>query len=69
MNIISNNLKRFGVENEADLVGIASVERFSRAPDGHKPEDILDGAKSVIVCAKQFTAGVLYSLLQLTIMR
>ena len=35
----------------ADLVGIAPVERFEKAPEGHKPEDILPGARSVIVFA------------------
>lgn len=33
----------------AHLVGIASAERFSSAPNGHKPSDILPNARSVIV--------------------
>ena len=34
---------------EMDLVGIASVDRFTEAPEGHRPTDILPTAKSVIV--------------------
>jgi len=30
------------------IVGIASIDRFSNAPDGHKPQDLLPGAQSVI---------------------
>lgn len=60
MKITSNELKQFGVVYEADLVGIAPVERFTAAPDGHQPGDILEGAKSVIVCAKQIPSGALY---------
>ena len=40
-------LKQLGV----DLVGIASADRFSEAPAGHRPEDLLPDAKSVIVMA------------------
>lgn len=32
----------------ADMVGIASSDSFSEAPSGHRPDDILRGAKSVI---------------------
>ena len=32
----------------ADLVGVAPVERFDDAPQGHKPTDFLPGCKSVI---------------------
>ncbi|UCE05639.1 MAG: epoxyqueuosine reductase [bacterium] len=60
MNITSILLKKFAIENEADSVGIAPVERFNAAPDGHKPADILDGAKSVIVCAKRIPGSTLY---------
>lgn len=35
----------------ADKVGIAPMERFAGAPKGHHPEDLLPGAKSVIVTA------------------
>jgi epoxyqueuosine reductase len=52
-------LKRFAVSQGADLVGVASVERFAEAPTGHHPEDILPGAKSVVVCARRIPGGVL----------
>ena len=32
----------------ADLVGIAPVERFSEAPDGHRPTDFLPECRSVL---------------------
>ncbi len=32
-----------------DLIGVASIERFDHAPQGHKPTDIMIEAKSVIV--------------------
>ncbi len=35
----------------ADLVGVAGVDRFAGAPDGHRPDELLPGAKSVIVMA------------------
>jgi len=34
-----NLVKDFARKNGADLVGIASVDRFEGAPQGHKPED------------------------------
>ena len=40
-------LKQLG----ADLVGVTSVDRFTKAPAGHKPEELLPGAKSVVVIA------------------
>lgn len=35
----------------ADLVGVARAESFMEAPEGHRPEDLLRGARSVIVLA------------------
>jgi len=51
-------MKKFVLSKGADLVGIASVSRFEGAPDGHKPEDILPDAKTVIVLAKRIPNGV-----------
>lgn len=43
-------IKQLGIERGAELVGIASVNDINRyAPPGHRPDDILIGAKSVIV--------------------
>jgi len=45
-------IKQLGIERGAKLVGIASVTDINRyAPPGHRPDDILVGAKSVIVFA------------------
>lgn len=35
----------------ADLVGVAQADSFMEAPKGHRPEDLLRGAQSVIVMA------------------
>jgi epoxyqueuosine reductase QueG len=52
-------LKQFALANSADLVGVAPVARFDRAPAGHRPQDILPGARSVVVCAQSIPAGTL----------
>jgi len=43
--LVKKIVKDFG----ADLVGIASVDRFDGAPPGHSPLELLPGAKSVVV--------------------
>jgi len=43
----------------ADLCGVASVDRFSEAPEGYHPLDVLPTCKSVIVFAIRFVAGTL----------
>jgi epoxyqueuosine reductase len=35
----------------ADLIGVAQAKSFMEAPKGHRPEDLLRGAQSVIVMA------------------
>jgi epoxyqueuosine reductase len=45
----------------ADVCGIAGVGRFSSAPKGFHPSDILPEAVSVIVFAKQFPKGVFHA--------
>jgi epoxyqueuosine reductase len=45
--------KRLGV----DLIGFASVDRFSAAPENHKPTDIMAEAQSVIVLAQKCLTG------------
>ncbi len=47
-----DEIKQLGIQRSADQVGIASVADINRyAPPGHRPDDILIGAKSVIVFA------------------
>lgn len=58
MENLKDTMKEFVLSKGADLVGIASISRFDRAPDGHKPEDILSDAKTVIVFAKRIPNGV-----------
>ena len=36
-------------EYDIDYVGIAAAEALSAEPYGHRPEDVLPGAKSIIV--------------------
>lgn len=43
----------------ADLCGIASINRFSEAPKGFHPKDVLPNCKSVVVIANRFAAGTL----------
>ncbi len=51
-NELTQEVKEFALkEIGADLVGIADVERFAGAPPGHRPEELLPGARSVIVMA------------------
>jgi epoxyqueuosine reductase len=59
MKITSAKAKRFARSNGADLAGIAPVERFEAAPAGHRPADILEGARSVMVCAMRLPRSVL----------
>jgi len=53
-----SEMKKFVLSKGADLVGIASVDRFNGAPDGHKPEAILPDAKNVVACAKRIPNSV-----------
>ena len=42
----------------ADLVGIAPVERFADAPEGHKPNDFMPECKAVISIALHLHQGI-----------
>ena len=58
MENLESKTKKFVLSKGADLVGTASMSRLEGAPDGHKPEDILPDAKTVIVLAKRIPNGV-----------
>ena len=46
---LTDEVKSFMTEKLlTPIVGVASVDRFSGASDGHKPHDLLPGARSVI---------------------
>lgn len=47
--ITSSTVKKLVKELGADIVGIASVDRFDGAPPGHSPQELLPASKSVIV--------------------
>ncbi len=49
--LTSKLVKDTARELGADMVGIASVDRFEGAPQGHGPLELLPSAKSVIVAA------------------
>ncbi len=49
-------IKQLGIQRGAGIVGIASVTDINKyAPPGHRPDDILAGAKSVVVFAGHHT--------------
>lgn len=47
----NKEIKELCLSLGADLVGIASVDRFTATPTGHHPTDVVPTAKSVIVLA------------------
>ena len=54
MNSPAEHIKQKALEMGADAVGIAAVSDFYRyAPEGHRPDDILKGAKSVVSIGKR----------------
>jgi epoxyqueuosine reductase QueG len=50
---LTDEIKSMALE-WADLVGIAPVDRLAGAPEGHRPVDLLPGAKSVVSVALQW---------------
>lgn len=55
----AQDVKDFILSHGAALCGIASVDRFSRAPDGYHPLDVMPTCNSVISFAMPFPAGTL----------
>lgn len=55
---LKEELKKFAFSKGADLVGVASVNRFDEAPEGHRPTDILPNARTVVVCAKRIPESI-----------
>jgi len=49
MGNITDEVKTYVIGEGAEIVGVAPVGRFGEAPAGHRPEDILPAAKSVVV--------------------
>ena len=48
---LTASVKEIAYSLGADLVGVAKAETFAEAPKGHRPEELLRGARSVIVMA------------------
>ena len=55
----SQEVKEKLFELGADLCGIASIDRFTEAPEGYHPLDVLPTCKSVIAFAVRFVSGTL----------
>jgi epoxyqueuosine reductase QueG len=54
----ADHVKHFSRSIGADLVGIASTDRFEGAPPGRRPEDLLPDARSVVVMAKRIPLAI-----------
>ncbi len=59
MEKLKEDIVRLARELGIDLIGVAPVERFAAAPEGHKPQDLLHGARSVICLAARIPKGTL----------
>lgn len=46
---LKNELREIALANDMDYFGVASVDRFANVPEGHRPNDLLPDAKSVVV--------------------
>jgi epoxyqueuosine reductase QueG len=62
----TDEVKEFARNNCADLIGIASTDRFTQAPLGHKPSDLQLDAQSVIVMAKRIPISIVKTIPSLT---
>jgi epoxyqueuosine reductase len=62
-------IKQLAQEQGADLAGVAPVERLKDAPRGHRPQDILPEAKSVIVVGRRILDSVMEQLSRNPLMR
>lgn len=55
----SKSIKNILYELGADICGIASVDRFTQAPEGFRPTDTFPSCKSVIIFGKRFLKGTM----------
>ncbi|NIN53631.1 MAG: hypothetical protein GTN80_11080 [Nitrososphaeria archaeon] len=51
-------VKNYAKSGGAHLVGVASSDRLKGAPKGHRPEDLLSGAESVVVMALRIPLSI-----------
>lgn len=54
---LTQAVKALALDNHVDYAGVASVERFSRAPEEHRPGDLLPGAQSVVSLGTRINKG------------
>lgn len=59
MEVNSKTVKEFMHSLGADLCGIAGIDRFSDAPKGFHPSDVMPSCKSVISFGCRFPVGTL----------
>lgn len=59
MDLLTERARKFVLEAGADIVGVASAQGLSQAPEGHRPIDILEGARSVVVFGRQIQRGIM----------
>jgi len=59
--ITKQSIKKIVFDEGADLCGVASVDRFSGAPEGFNPKDIYDKTQSVLVFSKRLPVESLFA--------
>jgi len=56
---LASAVKEFALREGADIVGVSSVRSYDGAPKGHRPCDVMDGAKSVVTLAVALPSAAL----------
>ncbi|WP_206811569.1 hypothetical protein [Paradesulfitobacterium ferrireducens] len=54
---LKEDLRKMALDNGMDYFGVGSVDRWANAPVGHRPNDLLPEAKSVIVMGVRVPEG------------
>jgi len=55
---VTKEVETFVLDQGADLVGFASIDRFRNAPDGYRPQDYMRDAAVVISIAVGLARGI-----------
>ena len=56
---LKDELREIAFDSYADYFGIGSVDRWANAPIGHRPNDLLPSAKSVLVLGMRIPEGAI----------
>lgn len=58
--LLTEELKQYILDksNGVALVGVAPIDRFDGAPEGHRPSDFVQNARSVVVIALPIVSGL-----------